>query len=80
MIDELVRLKERVRGLQSAGFTHARTIVRLREQLIQKDREIERLRKALNRIASWEEGDTVRGNFDEPNAARIARAALEEGG
>jgi hypothetical protein len=36
----------------------------------------ERLRKALDRIASWSEGDEVTGSFDEPCSARTARAAL----
>jgi hypothetical protein len=40
--------------------------------------EIERLRAALNQIASWEEGPVVSGRFDEPGAASIARAALAE--
>jgi hypothetical protein len=40
--------------------------------------EIERLRAALNQIASWEEGPVVSGRFDEPGAASIARAALTQ--
>lgn len=40
--------------------------------------ENERYQKALDQIASWQEGDTVRGNFDDPSSARIARAALEK--
>jgi len=36
---------------------------------------IDRLELALNRIAAWPEG-VVTGSFDEPNAARIAREAL----
>ena len=31
---------------------------------------------ALNEIASWGEGDKVGSDFDEPNAARIARYIL----
>lgn len=38
--------------------------------------EIIRLRGALNAIASWSEGPVVDGGFDEPTAARMARAAL----
>lgn len=38
---------------------------------------IERLEKALNRIASWDEGPVVGPHFDEPASAEIARAALE---
>lgn len=34
------------------------------------------LRKALDSIASWSEGPHVTPQFDEPEAARIARAAL----
>jgi hypothetical protein len=30
----------------------------------------------LNHIASWEEGDTVTGKFDEPSASHNARLAL----
>ena len=37
---------------------------------------IEKLHAALNRIASWDEGEKVDGTFDEPHAARIAREAL----
>jgi len=40
--------------------------------------EIARLRAALDRIASWGEGEVVTGKFDEPVAAAIARAALAE--
>ncbi len=39
-------------------------------------RSVERLTWAANRIASWGEGDTVTGSFDEPASAEIARAAL----
>lgn len=35
-------------------------------------------REALNEIASWPEGATVTGSFDEPGAARTARDALKE--
>lgn len=38
--------------------------------------EIERLRAALNEIASWREGPVVTGAFDEPHSAMTARAAL----
>lgn len=38
--------------------------------------EIERLRAALNKIASWHEGPVVTGAFDEPHSAMTARAAL----
>lgn len=37
--------------------------------------EIERLRAALNKIASWHEGPVVTGAFDEPHSAMTARAA-----
>jgi hypothetical protein len=40
--------------------------------------ENERLRATLERIASWDEGSTVNGTFDEPYSAKIARAALKE--
>ena len=36
----------------------------------------ERLREALNRIASWREGPRVTSSFDEPGSAEIARQAL----
>ena len=39
--------------------------------------KIARYENALNEIASWREGPEVTGTFDEPNSARIARAALE---
>lgn len=35
---------------------------------------------ALNKIASWPEGATVRPSFDEPWSAQIARAALSKEG
>jgi hypothetical protein len=35
-----------------------------------------RLRSALEHIASWGEGDPITGAFDEPHAAKTARAAL----
>ena len=40
--------------------------------------EIERLELVLVQIASLEEGDVVTSCFDEPHAARKARAALQE--
>lgn len=39
--------------------------------------EVARLRAALTTIAAWNEGPEVTSSFDEPHAARIARAALE---
>lgn len=43
--------------------------------------QVERLEAALNDIAAWHDGPEVTGRFDEPGAARVARAALrrEEG-
>jgi hypothetical protein len=35
-------------------------------------------REALERIASWPEGDTVGGHFDEPASAQIARDAISK--
>lgn len=35
------------------------------------------LLKALNVIASWAEGETVTGKFDEPSSAQLARNALK---
>jgi hypothetical protein len=40
--------------------------------------QITRLRAALEEIASWDEGPTVNGTFDEPYSAKIARAALTQ--
>jgi hypothetical protein len=40
------------------------------------DNECEVYKAALNRIASWSEGDTVTSSFDEPGSAAIAREAL----
>ena len=40
--------------------------------------ENNKLREALNRIASWNEGPEVTGSFDEPCSAEIARQALAE--
>lgn len=39
--------------------------------------EIAELRYSLNEIASWDEGEKVGPHFDEPWAARVARAALQ---
>ena len=33
--------------------------------------------EALDKIANYDEGPVVTGSFDEPNAARAARAALD---
>ena len=41
--------------------------------------EITKLREALDKIASWNEGDEVDGSFDEPGSAAIAREALGKG-
>ena len=38
--------------------------------------DLERAERALNRIASWSEGEQVTPSFDEPNAASIARDYL----
>jgi len=35
-----------------------------------------RMEEALNKIASWEEGEVASGSFDEPAAAGEAREAL----
>jgi hypothetical protein len=40
--------------------------------------EVRRLRAGLAEIASYGEGPTVTGKFDEPTAARLARKLLEE--
>jgi len=40
----------------------------------------ERMREALNIIASWREGPRVTSSFDEPGSAEIARQALKGGG
>lgn len=50
---------------------------RLRTELAAKMDEVERLRTALNKIASWGEGKEVSGRFDSPYEARIAREALK---
>ena len=38
--------------------------------------EVTRLRAALDRVASWGEGEKVTASFDEPHSAEIARRAL----
>lgn len=43
-------------------------------------KEIEQYREALNRIASWSDGNKVTGSFDEPGSAQIARDALNKMG
>lgn len=40
---------------------------------------LDRYRRALVRIASFDEGDVVDSSFQEPDAAMLARAALGEG-
>lgn len=50
---------------------------RLLADLASLKRERDELREALNQIASWTEGDTVNGSFDEPNSAAVARAVLK---
>ena len=42
--------------------------------------QVATLAEALRKIASYEEGDVVDGGFDEPKAAKIARAALAKAG
>lgn len=51
-------------------------ITRLRAENKELRAEVERLRAALNEIASWREGPVVNGGFDEPGSARTARVAL----
>jgi hypothetical protein len=48
----------------------------LRDQLSAAQQRVAVLEDALTKIASYGEGPTVTGRFDEPAAARIARAAL----
>lgn len=45
-------------------------------ELAAANARIARLEAALNKIASWDEGAEVTSQFDEPFAARYARAAL----
>ena len=51
-------------------MTETDELARLRER-------VAALERALNKIASWGEGETVNGSFDEPGSAAIAREALE---
>lgn len=48
------------------------------DQVVYARRLVEIYRTALNRIAAWNEGDEVTESFDEPAAARTARAALNQ--
>jgi hypothetical protein len=41
------------------------------------ERLIAKYHEALTRIASYKEGPEVNSSFDEPESAKIARAALE---
>lgn len=45
-------------------------------QLTAERERVRVLEEALREVASFGEGEKVNGSFDEPNAARIARAAL----
>ena len=45
-------------------------------RLSEVEAERDRLKAALDQIASWMEGPVVNGTFDEPWSAKIARAAL----
>ena len=54
-------------------LVEARNHVDLLEQALVR---IEYYETVLNTIASWDEGATVSGSFDEPYAAEIARGAL----
>lgn len=42
--------------------------------------KLARLVEALNRIACWNGGPVVKGSFDEPHSATIAREALSSVG
>ncbi len=53
------------------------------ELLIKNDElqsEVSRLRKALDKLACWDEGKEVTSSFDSPWTARIARDALKTEG
>jgi hypothetical protein len=75
MTDE--RLAELERW-QSAPLTEdLRFTAAARTALPELVAEVRRLRAGLAEIASYGEGPTVTGKFDEPTAARLARKILE---
>lgn len=46
------------------------------DELARLEAENAALKEALNVIASWDEGETVTGSFDEPGSAHLARETL----
>lgn len=56
----------------------ARGIVALRNHFAALMERHERMRAALDKIASWGDGPVVNGGFDNPADAAIARAALAD--
>jgi hypothetical protein len=66
-------------GLLDRHWREEYVLRREAEEAVAAERErIRVLRKALDRIASWDEGPVVTGVFDEPHAAMVARAALKQ--
>lgn len=55
-------------------------ITKLKDERDALKADNERMREALNIIASWREGPRVTSSFDEPGSAEIARQALQGGG
>ncbi len=71
MIHENDKLKAELKEWKSLHNVHL-----IEQALTTEKAKSARLVEALNDIASWNEGDEVRGNFDEPCSASTAREAL----
>jgi hypothetical protein len=73
-------LKAELHEIKNPSYTYwSRMAVehdKINARNVELQREVSKLRTALNQIAAWDEGPTVCGKFDEPASAKIAREAL----
>lgn len=72
----LEQANEANKNLISDRDFNSRTYFKMGDDIRKKDAVIKIYEDALNRIASWAEGEKVKANFDEPCSATIAREAL----
>lgn len=72
---DLDRVKRKLEEWQAC---YAKLFTQLTETVQRAQRREAVLLEALNDIASWGEGETVNGGFDEPCSAKTARQALEQ--
>ena len=77
MVDEFDVIEELGRTVHMPPRSSREVVIVSPERIAALEAEVKRLREALTKIASYEEGPVVDSCFDNPQDASIARAALE---